>query len=316
MSDFLDLFIKPKVTWSEGEDLVLKPNKFPHPEYLVILIAELTIGIVLFFSSTTLERYRLILIFGLLALPFLIATVVYYLRSAKIHSIIISANGIQINTYNIFVWKSANYAYVYHWKKQIYFRIEYTQNGVKKVEDIDIVKYEYTKEDIHNAVNFWSGRMIGAQWNKYRDRLIEEKGLADDAKLEFMKECERYVPLFLKERNIMVGVFVCLFVIIFTCVGFLGGANSHSLSFYKELSLLIFGLSLCLVVLLVIGPYMTDRFRKNSLLGPLSEETFKEIYKIAYDGKEFVNEERDNRIYAIISIVMAVISFFCYLLLP
>ena len=316
MSDFLDLFIKPKVTWSEGEDLVLKPNKFPHPEYLVILIAELTIGIVLFFSSTTLERYRLILIFGLLALPFLIATVVYYLRSAKIHSIIISANGIQINTYNIFVWKSVNYAYVYHWKKQIYFRIEYTQNGVKKVEDIDIVKYEYTKEDIHNAVNFWSGRLIGAQWNKYRDRLIEEKGLTNDAKLEFMKECERYVPLFLKERNIMVGVFVCLFVIIFTCVGFLGGANSHSLSFYKELSLLIFGLSLCLVVLLIIGPYMTDRFRKNSLLGPLSEETFKEIYKIAYDGKEFVNEERDNRIYAIISIVMAVISFFCYLLLP
>lgn len=316
MSDFLDFFIKPKVTWSEGEDLVLKPNKFPHPEYLVILIAELVIGIVLFFSSTTIERNRLILVFGLLAMPFLIATVVYYLRSAKIHPIIISANGIQINTYNIFVWKSVNYAYVYHWKKQIYFRIEYTQNGVKKVEDIDIVKYEYTKEDIHNAVNFWSGRMIGAQWNKYRDRLIEEKGLTDDAKLEFMKECERYVPLFLKERNIMVGVFVCLFVVIFTCVGFLGGANSHSLSFYKELSLLIFGLSLCLVVLLVIGPYMTDRFRKNSLLGPLSEETFKEIYKIAYDGKEFVNEERDNRIYAIISIVMAVISFFCYLLLP
>lgn len=316
MSNFLDLFIKPKVTWSEGEDLVLKPNKFPHPEYLVILIAELTIGIVLFFSSTTIERYRLILVFGLLALPFLIATVVYYLRSAKIHPIIISANGIQTNIYNIFVWKSVNYAYVYHWKKQIYFRIEYTQNGVKKVEDIDIVKYAYTKEDIHNAVNFWSGRLIGAQWNKYRDELIAERGLTDDAKVEFMKECERYVPLFYNERDTMLWVFVCLFVAIVTCVGFLGGANSHSLSYYKGLSLLVFGFSLCLVVLLVIGPYMTNRFRKNSLLGPLSEETFKEIYKIAHDGDEYVNEENDVRIYAIISIVMAVVSFFCYLLLP
>lgn len=316
MNNILDLFIQPEITWKEGEDLILKPKLFPHPEYLIVLFIELICGVILVFSCSSAERYKYILLFGILALPFLIATVVYYLRSAKLHPIIISANGIQINTYNIFVWKLANYAYVYHWKKQIYFRIEYTQNGVKKVEDIDIVKYEYAKEDIHNAVNFWSGRMIGAQWNKYRDRLIEEKGLTDDAKLEFMKECERYVPLFLKERNIMVGVFVCLFVVIFTCVGFLGGANSHSLSFYKELSLLIFGLSLCLVVLLVIGPYMTDRFRKNSLLGPLSEETFKEIYKIAHDGDEYVNEEKDVRIYAIISIVMAVISFFCYLLLP
>lgn len=316
MNNILDLFIQPKITWKEGEDLILKPKMFPHPEYLIVLFIELICGVILTFSCSSAERYKYILLFGILALPFLIATVVYYLRSAKLHPIIISANGIQINTYNIFVWKSVNYAYVYHWKKQIYFRIEYTQNGVKKVEDIDIVKYEYTKEDIHNAVNFWSGRMIGAQWNKYRDRLIEEKGLTDDAKLEFMKECERYVPLFLKERNIMVGVFVCLFVVIFTCVGFLGGANSHSLSFYKELSLLIFGLSLCLVVLLVIGPYMTDRFRKNSLLGPLSEETFKEIYKIAHDGDEYVNEEKDVRIYAIISIVMAVVSFFCHLLLP
>ena len=316
MNNILDLFIQPKITWKEGEDLILKPKMFPHPEYLIVLFIELIIGVILAFSCSSAERYKYILLFGILALPFLIATVVYYLRSAKLHPIIISANGIQINTYNIFVWKSVNYAYMYHWKKQIYFRIEYTQNGVKKVEDIDIIKYEYTKEDIHNAVNFWSGRMIGAQWNKYRDRLIEEKGLTDDAKLEFMKECERYVPLFLKERNIMVGVFVCLFVVIFTCVGFLGGANSHSLSFYKELSLLVFGFSLCLVVLLVIGPYMTNRFRKNSLLGPLSEETFKEIYKIAHDGDEYVNEEKDVRIYAIISIVMAVVSFFCYLLLP
>lgn len=316
MSDFLDFFIKPKVTWSEGEDLVLKPKMFPHPEYLIVLFIELICGVILAFSCSSAERYKYILLFGILALPFLIATVVYYLRSAKLHPIIISANGIQINTYNIFVWKSVNYAYIYHWKKQIYFRIEYTQNGVKKVEDIDIVKYEYTKEDIHNAVNFWSGRMIGAQWNKYRDRLIEEKGLTDDAKLEFMKECERYVPLFLKERNIMVGVFVCLFVVIFTCVGFLGGANSHSLSFYKELSLLIFGLSLCLVVLLVIGPYMTDRFRKNSLLGPLSEETFKEIYKIAYDGKEFVNEDKIIWKYAIISILISIFCLFCYMILP
>ena len=316
MNNILDLFIQPEITWKEGEDLILKPKLFPHPEYLIVLFIELICGVILVFSCSSAERYKYILLFGILALPFLIATVVYYLRSAKLHPIIISANGIQINTYNIFVWKSVNYTYVYHWKKQIYFRIEYTQNGVKKVEDIDIVKYEYAKEDIHNAVNFWSGRMIGAQWNKYRDRLIEEKGLTDDAKLEFMKECERYVPLFLKERNIMVGVFVCLFVVIFTCVGFLGGANSHSLSYYKGLSLLVFGFSLCLVVLLVIGPYMTNRFRKNSLLGPLSEETFKEIYKIAHDGDEYVNEEKDVRIYAIISIVMAVVSFFCYLLLP
>ncbi len=316
MNNILDLFIQPEITWKEGEDLILKPKLFPHPEYLIVLFIELICGVILVFSCSSAERYKYILLFGILALPFLIATVVYYLRSAKLHPIIISANGIQINTYNIFVWKSVNYTYVYHWKKQIYFRIEYTQNGVKKVEDIDIVKYEYAKEDIHNAVNFWSGRMIGAQWNKYRDRLIEEKGLTDDAKLEFMKECERYVPLFLKERNIMVGVFVCLFVVIFTCVGFLGGANSHSLSYYKGLSLLVFGFSLCLVVLLVIGPYMTNRFRKNSLLGPLSEETFKAIYKIAHDGDEYVNEEKDVRIYAIISIVMAVVSFFCYLLLP
>ncbi|MBO7606499.1 MAG: hypothetical protein J6T28_02625 [Paludibacteraceae bacterium] len=253
---------------------------------------------------------------GAFTLPFLIATVYFFLNSAKLHPIIISGNGIQIDTYNILVWKFIDYAYVYHKKKQTYFRIEYTQNGEKEVEDIDIVKYAYTKEDIHNAVNFWSGRLIGAQWNKYRDELIAERGLTDDAKVEFMKECERYVPLFYKERDTMLWVFVCLFVAIVTCVGFLGGANSHSLSYYKGLSLLVFGFSLCLVVLLVIGPYMTDRFRKNSLLGPLSEETFKEIYKIAHDGDEYVNEEKDVRIYAIISIVMAVVSFFCYLLLP
>ena len=302
--------------WSEGEDLIMRPKKIPHPELLVVTVIQLIISFFLCVTCVQEERFKFMVLSGAFTLPFLIATVYFFLNSAKLHPIIISGNGIQIDTYNILVWKFIDYAYVYHKKKQTYFRIEYTQNGVKKVEDIDIVKYEYTKEDIHNAVNFWSGRMIGAQWNKYRDRLIEEKGLTDDAKLEFMKECERYVPLFYKERDTMLWVFVCLFVAIVTCVGFLGGANSHSLSYYKGLSLLVFGFSLCLVVLLVIGPYMTNRFRKNSLLGPLSEETFKEIYKIAHDGDEYVNEEKDVRIYAIISIVMAVVSFFCYLLLP
>lgn len=319
MSDFLDLFIKPKVTWSEGEDLVLKPNKFPHPEYLVILIAELIIGIVLFFSSTTLERYRLILIFGLLALPFLIATVVYYLRSAKIHSIIISANGIQTGTHDIIDWDLIDYAFIDHKNKHTFFSIEYTQDGKKKVKDIGMKNYKYKKDDIHKAVNFWSGRLIGASWNKFRDQVIEEKGLSDDEKIGFMKECEKYVPLFLKEKTYTIAVCAVLFVILFPSIYKIMSVESKSLGIYKEIALLFFEGSFIYTIFVIICHFISKRFRKNPLISSLSKDEYKEFSRIASKETKYSDDEEDEDKtiwkYAIVSSIISIISLICYLLL-
>lgn len=319
MSDFLDLFIKPKVTWSEGEDLVLKPKKFPHPEYLVTLIAELTIGIVLFFSSTTIERDRLILVFGLLALPFLIATVVYYLRSAGIHSIIISANGIQTGTYDIINWNLIDYAFIDHKNKHTFFSIEYTQDGKKKVKDIGMKNYKYRKDDIHKAVNFWSGRLIGASWNKFRDQVIEEKGLSDEEKIAFMKECERYVPLFINLKTYLIAVCAVLFVILFPIIYKIIGAGSETLGYGRGMSLLIFEVSFIYTIFVIVCYFISKRFRKNPLISSLSKEEYKEFSRIAsketkYSDDEEEDEDKTILKYAIVSSIISIISLICYLL--
>ena len=321
MSDFLDLFIKPKVTWSEGEDLVLKPNKFPHPEYLVALILELAIGIALFFSSTTLERYRLILIFGLIALPFLIATVVYYLRSAKIHSIIISANGIQTGTHDIIDWDLIDYAFIDHKNKHTFFSIEYTQDGKNRVKDIGMINYKYRKDDIHKAVNFWSGRLIGASWNKFRDQVIEEKGLSDEEKIVFMKECEKYVPLFIKVKIYMIVACSVLFVILFPSIYKIIGAGSESLGYGRGMSLLIFEVSFIYTIFVIICHFISKRFRMNPLISSLSKEEYKEFSRIASKETKYSDddeEDEDKTIwkYAIGSSIISIISLICYLQLP
>ncbi|MBR4814821.1 MAG: hypothetical protein IKZ67_05090, partial [Paludibacteraceae bacterium] len=231
MNSILDLFIQPQNTWNEGEDLILKPKKFPHPEYLVTLFIALIIGIILEVSCTSEERYKYILIFGTLSLPFLIATVVYYLRSAKIHPIIISANGIQTGTYDIINWNLIDYAFIDHKNKHTFFSIEYTQDGKKKVKDIGMINYKYRKDDIHKAVNFWSGRLIGASWNKFRDLVIEEKELSDEEKIVFMKECEKYVPLFIKVKIYMIVACSILFVILFPSIYNIIGAGSETLGY-------------------------------------------------------------------------------------
>lgn len=316
MSDFLDFFIKPKVTWSEGEDLVLKPNKFPHPEYLVILIAELVIGIVLFFSSTNLERYRLILVFGLLAMPFLIATVVYYLRSAKIHSIIISANGIQTGTHDIIDWDLIDYAFIDHKNKHTFFSIEYTQDGKKRVKDIGMKNYKYRKDDIHKAVNFWSGRLIGASWNKFRDQVIEEKGLSDEEKIVFMKECERYVPLFINLKTYLIAVCAVLFVILFPSIYKIIGAGSETLGYFKGIALLFFEVSFIYTILVIICNFMTKHFQKNPLISSLSEEEYKDFDRIANKETKYSDEDKIIWKYAIISILISISCLFCYMILP
>ncbi len=318
MSDFLDLFIKPKVTWSEGEDLVLKPKKFPHPEYLVTLIAELTIGIVLFFSSTTIERDRLILVFGLLALPFLIATVVYYLRSAGIHSIIISANGIQTGTHDIINWNLIDYAFIDHKNKHTFFSIEYTQDGKKKVKDIGMKNYKYRKDDIHKAVNFWSGRLIGASWNKFRDQVIEEKELSDEEKIVFMKECERYVPLFINLKTYLIAVCAVLFVILFPSIYKIIGAGSETLGYGRGMSLLIFEVSFIYTIFVIVCYFISKRFRKNPLISTLSKEEYKEFSRIASKETKYSDDEEDEDKtiwkYAIVSSIISIISLICYLL--
>ena len=318
MSNFLDLFIKPKVTWSEGEDLVLKPKKFPHPEYLVILIAELTIGIVLFFSSTTIERDRLILVFGLLALPFLIATVVYYLRSAGIHSIIISANGIQTGTHDITNWNLIDYAFIDHKNKHTFFSIEYTQDGKKKVKDIGMKNYKYRKDDIHKAVNFWSGRLIGASWNKFRDQVIEEKGLSDEEKIAFMKECERYVPLFINLKTYLIAVCAVLFVILFPSIYKIIGAGSETLGYGRGMSLLIFEVSFIYTIFVIVCYFISKHFRKNPLISTLSKEEYKDFSRIASKETKYSDDEEDEDKtiwkYAIVSSIISIISLICYLL--
>lgn len=321
MNSILDLFIQPQNTWNEGEDLILKPKKFPHPEYLVTLIAELTIGIVLFFSSTTIERDRLILVFGLLALPFLIATVVYYLRSAKIHPIIISANGIQTGTYDIINWNLIDYAFIDHKNKHTFFSIEYTQDGKKKVKDIGMKNYKYRKDDIHKAVNFWSGRLIGASWNKFRDQVIEEKGLSDEEKIAFMKECERYVPLFINLKTYLIAVCAVLFVILFPSIYKIIGAGSETLGYGRGMSLLIFEVSFIYTIFVIICYFISKRFRKNPLISSLSKEEYKEFSRIASKETKYSDddeEDEDKTIwkYAIVSSIISIISLICYLQLP
>ena len=321
MNSILDLFIQPQNTWNEGEDLILKPKKFPHPEYLVTLFIELIIGIILEVSCTSEERYKYILIFGTLSLPFLIATVVYYLRSAKIHPIIISANGIQTSTYDIWDWNIIDYACIDHKNKHTFFSIEYTQDGKKKVKDIGMKNYKYRKDDIHKAVNFWSGRLIGASWNKFRDQVIEEKGLSDEEKIAFMKECERYVPLFINLKTYLIAVCAVLFVILFPSIYKIIGAGSESLGYGKGMSLLIFEVSFIYTIFVIICYFISKRFRKNPLISSLSKEEYKEFSRIAsketkYSDDDEEDEDKTILKYAIVSSIISIISLICYLQLP
>ena len=320
MNSILDLFIQPQNTWNEGEDLILKPKKFPHPEYLVTLFIELIIGIILEVSCTSEERYKYILIFGTLSLPFLIATVVYYLRSAKIHPIIISANGIQTSTYDIWDWNIIDYACIDHKNKHTFFSIEYTQDGKKKVKDIGMKNYKYRKDDIHKAVNFWSGRLIGASWNKFRDQVIEEKGLSDEEKIAFMKECERYVPLFINLKTYLIAVCAVLFVILFPSIYKIIGAGSETLGYGRGMSLLIFEVSFIYTIFVIVCYFISKRFRKNPLISTLSKEEYKEFSRIASKETKYSDddEDEDKTIlkYAIGSSIISIISLICYLLLP
>ncbi|MBR5374409.1 MAG: hypothetical protein IK131_07040 [Paludibacteraceae bacterium] len=316
MNSILDLFIQPQNTWNEGEDLILKPKKFPHPEYLVTLFIELIIGIILEVSCTSEERYKYILIFGTLSLPFLIATVVYYLRSAKIHPIIISANGIQTSTYDIWDWNIIDYACIDNKNKKRVFSIELTQDGAKHEENIDINKYKYRKDDIHKAVNFWSGRLIGANWNKFRDLVIEEKGLSDEEKIAFMKECERYVPLFLKEKTYTLIVCAVVFIILFPNIYKIIGAGSETLGYFKGIALLFFEVSFIYTILVIICNFMTKHFQKNPLISSLSEEEYKDFDRIANKETKYSDEDKTIWKYAIISILISIFCLFCYMILP
>ena len=235
----------------------------------------------------------------------------------KANQIAISEKGILVEEGHLLPWDHIRYAYPERQGvgKQVhdYLVIVHTEpkDGVEQVatEEIRTDYYTSNQEDISRAVNYWSGRKIGKQSDRFRDEVIEKKeGLSTQEKDALREKSDVFIPLFEKEKrkeDLSFPITFVFFSILFIsfCLLFRNQLEGNLMGIVA-ISLFINGFSISIVV-----PYLLRRrFLKTPPIEELSQSEIIDFFRMASKG-EYTNYKA-----SILTSVVLTVAFVVWLI--
>lgn len=311
--------------WKEGTPLIIaeKTTNIFFRIFLFLIAAGITALCIMEFPKSN-EKDMLWL---LAIIPIILLCLYLAFGKENPSSLTIDSKGIKPNEKESIDWEQIDYAYIEHVPAKKNRNDSYDALKIKYRDDnnnpltkvINLSNYKANKDDIHDAVEYFSKRDIGDISDLRRDQIIQAKLASGEITMEegvaYVKKVNQYTSIFKEEKKretkagIIVSVITFLLLVILDVVLFLNNQHVDGDMICQIAFVVLYPITI-LTAYLFTTHYLQSKFGQRPEIMDLSNDEYKEYLPIATNEKPNKNTRTERIIGLILSLCCLVVLLY------